>query len=496
MSAIIHTEADGRVVLKCFNPATHEPLQEIMALTADGVEARLDGLREQAACYKNEPVKTRVRLIRRFRKALARHFDELCDSICQETGKKPQEAILEIFGALEIIRTAEKLARTTLKRRYRSSGVLIHKRGYVEYWPYGVATIISPWNYPLLLVVAPAVEALLAGNTVAAKPSEHTTLTALLAKQIFDAATGRPELFAVLPGTAEIGRQLVASPKTDVICFVGSTKVGKTIAVQCARLLKPVVLELGGKDAMIVLEDARLARAAKSAVWGGFSNAGQTCVSVERVYVVEPVYDEFVALLRAETGKLTAGEEPDNAIGAVTLEAQYDKINAHIDDARSKGAECEVFGEPDGWHMPPVLLTGVDHSMMVMTDETFGPELAVMKVADEEEAIAKANDSSFGLSTYLFTGNAARARRISQRLVSGAVVVNDVIVQYAMASLPIGGIRDSGLGKLHGPEGLLSFSRQRSVVEGRIDLPMELWYYDLIRKTFGMTRKFIKMWYG
>ncbi|MFC1620649.1 aldehyde dehydrogenase family protein, partial [Candidatus Neomarinimicrobiota bacterium] len=220
------------------------------------------------------------------------------------------------------------------------------------------------------------------------------------------------------------------------------------------------------------------------------------CVSVERVYVVESVYEEFMNLLREECNKLNAGGKAEDAIGAVTVEVQYDKIMNHLEDARNKGALIETFGTTEGRHLAPALLTNVDHSMAIMTDETFGPTLGVMAVASEEEAVEKANDTRFGLSAYIFTKSERRARRVARQLECGAVAFNDVIVQYGMAALPIGGFKDSGLGKFHGREGLLSFSREQSVAESRIRLPMELWWYDLGKKTYKALRTFIKWRYS
>ena len=495
MSATVEVQPSGKTLIKCFNPATGEPLRELEGHSPEAVDQALEGLRTAAASYNYSPVKERVKLVRRLRKALVANLDGFVESVCSETGKKRMEALLEIFAALEVMRYQANIAPRTLRSRYRSSGVLIHKRGYVDYQPHGVAAVISPWNYPFVLVVSPMVEALLAGNTAVVKPSEFTSLTGLYIKHIFDEATGRPELFELVVGTSDVGQRLVTSPLTDIVCFTGSTRIGQIIAQACAKTLKPLILELGGKDAMIILEDANLKRAAKSAVWGGFSQAGQVCMAVERVYVMAKVYDEFLHLLREETRKLTTGNKPGDAIGAITTDFQYDKIMAHIADAKAKGAVVETFGEPDGRHMPPALLTGVDHTMTVMTDETFGPELAVMPVESEEEAVLKANDSLYGLSTYIFTGNERRGRRMARRLSSGMVVINDVIIQYGLAALPFGGFRFSGLGKVHGREGLLGFSQQQAVVEIRFPLPMELWWFDLADKTYGTLRKFVQWWY-
>ncbi|MFC1543004.1 aldehyde dehydrogenase family protein [Candidatus Neomarinimicrobiota bacterium] len=496
MSATVEVQPSGKILIKCFNPSDGEPLRELEGHSLEAVNQILKRLRSAAVIYNYTPVRERTKLVRRFRKALVANLDEVIESICSETGKKRPEAMLEVFAALEVMRYQAKIAHRTLRSRHRSSGVLIHKRGYVEYRPHGVAAVISPWNYPFVLVVSPLVEALLAGDTVVVKPSEFTSLTALYLKQLFDESTGRPELFEIVVGAAAVGQQLVSSPLTDIICFTGSTKVGQIIAQGCAQTLKPLVLELGGKDALIILEDANLKRAAKSAVWGGFTQAGQVCMAVERVYVMAAIYDKFLNLLREETRRLTTGDKLEDAIGPITVDFQYDKVSAHLKDAESKGAVVETFGKPDGRHIPPTIITGVDHTMTVMTDETFGPELAVMPVASEEEAIEKANDSLYGLSTYIFTGNERRGRRMARRLSSGMVVINDVIIQYGVAALPFGGFRYSGIGKVHGREGLWSFSQQQAIVHTRIPLPMELWWFDLAHKTYGTLRKFVKWWYG
>ena len=496
MSATLETLATGGTRIKCFNPATGEPLRELDAHSPADIDDLLKRLRDAAVAYGRSRVRARVALVKRFRKALARRTDDLVDSICAETGKRPIEALVEVFGALELMRHGGRVADRVLRRQFRSSGALVHKRGYVDHYPYGVAAVIAPWNYPFVLVAGPVTEALLAGNTVVAKPSEYTSLTTLLMKDIFDEATGRPELLGIVLGSGAEGRHLVDSALTDIICFTGSTRVGKSIAEACAASLKPVVLELGGKDPLIVLEDANLERAAKAAIWGGFTNAGQTCVAVERVYVVAPVYDEFLQRIRSETQKLMSDGQADGPIGPVTVDAQADIVREHLRDAESKGARVEKFGVDDHRRLPPALITGVDHSMSIMTDETFGPELAVMSVASEEEAIRQANDSRFGLSAYIFTGSERRGRRVARQLHCGSVAINDVIVQFGFAALPFGGWRDSGLGRLHGREGLLSFSQQQSVVGSRLRLPVELWWYDLGQRSYGALRKFIRWWYG
>ncbi len=439
MSVRIIPLADGRSTLACFNPSTNEQLQELTTISMTELTATIERSQVAATDFANWPVKARVRRLRQFRRALARNTDVLIEAICAETGKKRMEGLLEVFAALEIMLQSEKAALQVLRKRRRASGTFVHKRGYIGYEPYGVAAVISAWNYPLLLSVTPAYEALLAGNSAVVKPSEQTSLVPMLAQKIFEESTGLKDCYQVVVGLADVGEALVSSTETDIICFIGSTAVGRKIAVAAANQLKPVILELGGKDAMLVLEDANLARAAKAAVWAGFTNAGQTCIAVERVYVLDAVYDRFVQLLRTEAESLTHGVDAKADIGSITIDAQYEKIQHHLEDARAKGARVEIFGEPDGRHHPPVIVTDVDHTMDIMTDETFGPELAVMRVADEAEAIAKANECAYGLSGYVFTGNKRRGRRIARQLYCGSVSINDVLVHYGMGALPIGG---------------------------------------------------------
>ncbi len=497
MSATIESIKSSNGQLKLYNPSTGDSLGELTCHSIADVEAGLKRLRQSAAGYNKSPIRERTRLIKRFQKNVVRRMDEIMDTIVKETGKKEYEAfVLDLFNGLEAISYARKHAYRLLKREYRTSGVLVHKRAYVDHDPYGVAVVIAPWNLPFQLMVGPMVEALLAGNVVALKPSEHTSLTALKIKEVFDEAAGRSDLVEVFIGRGDVGEYLTTSPLTDVITFTGSTAIGHRVGKAAAEALKPVILEMGGKDPMLVLEDANLKRAAKAAVWGGFTNAGQLCVAIERIYVMESVYDKFMELVRSEMQKLSVGAKADDSIGAITTTTQYAKITGHIEDARRKGAVIETFVEADEHHIAPTLVSNVDHSMEIMTDETFGPELAVMKVSTVDEAVQLANSLHFGLSAYIFTKDERRAKRIARSLEYGTIAINDVVVQFGLASLPFGGRKHSGLGRLHGREGILAFSQPQAVVASRIKIPMELWWYDLGSKTYSILKRFIRIWYG
>ena len=286
--------------MEVFNPATGEDLTQISLTTLQDLESTLQIAKTASADYNYSSFYRRQNLMTRFRKGIVRRMDDFIETICSETGKKPVEGLMEVFISLEHLKQSSKHLYEALGKRSRRSGILKARKAWVEYEAMGVAGIISPWNYPLILTVSPLVEALLAGNVVILKPSEHTPLTTQLLKTVWDEATGRPELFQPVYGAGEVGSALVNSPQTDVICFTGSTAVGRKIAQACAPLFKPVILELGGKDPMIILEDADINRTVEAAIWGGLSNAGQTCISVERIFAHEKIYLEIVEKLSEE----------------------------------------------------------------------------------------------------------------------------------------------------------------------------------------------------
>ena len=280
--------------MEVFNPATGEDLTQISLTTLQDLESTLQIAKTASADYNYSSFYRRQNLMTRFRKGIVRRMDDFIETICSETGKKPVEGLMEVFISLEHLKQSSKHLYEALGKRSRRAGILKARKAWVEYEAMGVAGIISPWNYPLILTVSPLVEALLAGNAVVLKPSEHTPLTTQLLKTVWDEATGRPELFQPVYGAGEVGSALVNSPQTDVICFTGSTAVGRQIAQACAPLFKPVILELGGKDPMIILEDADINRTVEAAIWGGLSNAGQTCISVEQIFAHEKIYPKIV----------------------------------------------------------------------------------------------------------------------------------------------------------------------------------------------------------
>ena len=351
----------------------------------------------------------------------------------------------------------------------------------VRYEPLGLVGVIGPWNYPLTNSFGDSIPALLAGNSVILKPSEVTPLTSLLLAEGL-AASGLPDaVFQVATGRGATGAALV--DEVDMIMFTGSTETGKKVMARAAQTLTPVALELGGKDPMIVLADADLERAANLAVYYSMLNGGQTCISIERVYVEEPAYDEFVRKVVDKVGALRQGESTGPAtaeVGAMTFSKQIDIVEEHVRDALAKGARALTGGKRRpgaGLFYEPTVLVDVDHTMKAMTEETFGPTLPIMKVADAEQALELANDSPYGLAAAVFSGDRERGEQLARRLQAGAVCVNDALLNYVAVELPMGGWKASGLGTRHGAAGIRKFTKQQSLFISRVHLKRDVFMF-------------------
>jgi len=480
--------------LEVFNPATGEDLTQFSMTSVQELDSILQTAKAEAENYNYSSFFRRQKLMTQLQRGIVRRTDEFIDTICSETGKKADEGLMEVFISLEHIKQSSHHLYEALGKRNRRSGILKTRKAWVEYEPMGVAGIISPWNYPLILTVSPLVEALLAGNPVVLKPSEHTPLTTELLKKVWDESTERPELFQPVYGAGEIGNALVVSPLTDVICFTGSTAIGRKIAESCAPLFKPVILELGGKDPMIILEDAEIDRSVEAAIWGGLSNAGQTCISVERIFAQQKIYPAIIEKLKEKIQTLSSGEG-DTSIGAISVDVSLAKIRDQINDAKKKSDVFEGNAD-EGRFIPPCLVVNPPFESKILQEETFGPVMTIHPFKTDNDAIELANKTGYGLSASIFGKSKKRTAYISRRVNAGAVAINDVLTHYGIADLPFGGKGISGMGKVHGKEGLRAFSYQKSYMSNWISFKSEFWWYKRSKKFAQVLRKWIKWQYS
>ncbi|HKP81509.1 MAG TPA: aldehyde dehydrogenase family protein, partial [Pyrinomonadaceae bacterium] len=438
--------------------------------------------------------------ILRAREIVLDQLEEIAKLISRETGKPASEAIsMEIVPTLDLMHYFAKNTHELLDRRKIDIGQynLMLRSSYVVYKPLGVVGIISPWNFPWATPLDEVVMALMAGNAVVVKPSELTPLTALKIANIFKQA-GLPEgLLEIVTGDGSTGAALVEAG-VNKIMFTGSVNTGKRVAEAAAKHLTPVVLELGGKDPMIVLEDADLENAARAAIWGAFCNSGQACASIERCYVHESIADKFTDLVVKETRLLKQGKASTDEIdiGAMTNERQLQIVEDHVGDAIERGAQVRTGGhrlnDSQGWFHQPTVVTGVDHSMKLMRDETFGPVLPIMTFKTDEEAVRLANDSIYGLTASVFTRDIARGRRLAEQIDAGTVMINEVVYTHAVAQTPWGGVKQSGYGRTHGRLGLLELVAPQHVHVNSMPRLADVWWFPYTKHAGALFRGFAR----
>lgn len=430
-----------------------------------------------------------------FRKGLAHEAAELAELVHLETGKPRVDAMAEVMLAVQHVHHALERAEAVLAPRSVGSGLMANFKSTMTFHPLGVIAVIGPWNYPIFTPMGSIAYALAAGNAVVFKPSELTPLIALRVGEIAARTLSVPNLLEVVTGRGPAGAALVRA-EVDKIAFTGSPATGRKVMIAAAERLTPVLLELGGKDPMIVQADADIDKAAEAAVFGSMSNAGQACVSIERCYVAAPIYDRFVDKVVMEAQGVRAGAEADANIGHITMPAQVDIIRRHLKDAIDKGAKALVGG-PDkiaGNLVPPTVLIDVTPDMLVMSEETFGPILPIMKVRDSEEALLFANATRYGLGSAVW--GKSGVRELAERIVSGMTTVNAVMAFGAIPGLPFGGVGESGFGRIHGDRGLEEFTRVKAITEQRFALPMNLLSFKLPPKTYDQLRGMITKLYG
>ncbi len=482
-----------RITVRC--PADGQVVGEVEVAGADEVASVCEQLRAAQPAWEALGPRERSAHLLRWLDWLLDNERRLLTLVQRETGKSWADASLEMSVAVDVINYFTSNAEVFLQdRNVKPAGPAnAVRRLRVQARPYQLVGLITPWNGPLAGPMMDVVGALVAGAAVVSKPSEVTPLTWREVVRGWREEIGAPPVLAAVTGDGATGQAVVDA--VDMVMFTGSVRTGRAIAVRCAQRLIPCSLELGGKDAMIVLADADLERAAKAAVWGGMTNSGQACISVERVYVESPVYDRFVELVTDQVAALRQGTDTPGSyttdIGAMVTGAQLDIVADHVADAVANGARVLTGGQrAEGNCFQPTVLVDVDHSMRCMREETFGPTLPIMRVADEDEAIALANDSEYGLSSSLWTSDRARADRLSRRIEAGSVSVNNALVATFQLPIPMGGWKSSGMGaRFGGAHGVLKYCRQQSVVEEKFSLKSEpLWYPVVPAKSRFMSR--------
>lgn len=489
------TARPSSVVVKC--PATGEVVGEVAVTPRHEVEAIAARLRAAQPDWQAQGPEGRANWLGRWRDWLLDHEDELGKLIQQESGKSWGDAAAEIASTGLINYWAENAADFLADEDIRPVGLAnAGKRLRIAHEPYPLVGVITPWNGPLSVPLLDIPAALMAGCAVLSKPSEYTPLVWKTAVNGWK-EVGAPDVLDAVYGFGETGSAV--GDLVDFVMFTGSADTGRRVAVGAAQRLIPCSLELGGKDAMIVCADADIDRAVEGALWGGFCNAGQICISVERVYVEEPVFDEFVQKLVSRTSQLRQGMDADkhysSDIGAMATKQQVDIVSRHVDDAVSKGAKVLTGGKAgsDGLFYPPTVLVDVDHGMDCMREETFGPTLPVMRVRDVDEAIDKANDSRFGLSGSVWTRDKTKAMALARRMNTGTVQINNVILGVTQLPVPFAGWNDSGLGsRSGGADGIRKYCRPKSIIAERFTTKKEVnWYpYTASKGAFqlGITR--------
>jgi acyl-CoA reductase-like NAD-dependent aldehyde dehydrogenase len=474
--------ASGTESFEVHNPATGDLIRRVSIDPPQRVGEVVARVRANQAEWEGLGNKGRHRWLAQLRDWLIDNHEKVADTMQAETGKVRADAASEGVYLTDLINfygaRAEKLIGDEKVRPH--SPLLRTKKLKVQYRPFPVVGIISPWNFPLILSLGDAIPALQAGATVVIKPSEFTPLGLMEIAEAWKQEIGAPDVFDVVNGLGECGSALV--DEVDFIQFTGSDRTGKKVMARAAETLTPVSLELGGNDPLLVLRDADVDRAANAAAWGGMANSGQICISAERVYVEEPVYDEFVQKLTAEVEGLhqgVDGSEYGKEIGAMTSPNQTAIVEEHVNDALASGARALTGGkrgEGPGDFYEPTVLVDVDHSMQVMREETFGPVVGVMKVRDEEEAIRLANDTRHGLSGSVF-GAKRHAEQVARQIETGSCNVNDVMVGFLTSDVPFGGWKDSGIGYRHGAVGIRKFCRSESLIITRLGGKREpIWF--------------------
>jgi acyl-CoA reductase-like NAD-dependent aldehyde dehydrogenase len=475
-----------------FDPRTGAVIATLPVSSEADVRAAVERSRAAAGWWHGLGFDGRKARLRAWRSLIVRRMDELADLIHRENGKPLEDAIAEIALAVEHLNWASGHAGKVLGRRKVSPGLLAsNSTATVDYQPYGVVGVIGPWNYPVFTPMGSISYALAAGNSVVFKPSEYTPVIGGWLVASFAEVVPEQPVFQLITGFGPTGTALCTAG-VGKLAFTGSTATGKLVMRASADTLTPVIIECGGKDALIVASDADLPAAVDAAVWGGLSNAGQTCAGVERIYAVDSVYDEFVDLVTAAASNVHSGAD----YGPITMPKQVEVIRRHIDDALAHRGRA-VVGGPQSVHrttISPVVLVDVPEDCSTIREETFGPTLTIARVRDEDEAIRLANDSPFGLGAAVFSK--AKGDAIANRLSCGMVSINSAITFAMVPEIPFGGVRDSGFGRIHGEDGLREFAWSRGITTRRFPALIKVTTFDRKRYAVPLLKRLVKLRWG
>ena len=483
MATEVHIRAQ---IIRAVNPASGEVLREIACATSADVTEAVSRARGAQPEWERTSLRHRLAVVEKFQRLLTERKQQVARVITSESGKPYAEALLtEILVVLDTARFLRDECYEFLREKPVPHGSLVTKtkRGRLVHEPYGVIGIISPWNYPFAIPATESLAAIVTGNAVVLKPSELTPLSALELAALLREAGVPENVFQVLVGDGLTGAALAES-NIDKLIFTGSVATGKRIAQTAAARLLPVVLELGGKDPMVVLDDADLDVASSGAVWGAFVNAGQACLSVERCYVHRKIYDSFTSLCAEKAKQLRIGNgmDPATDIGPLIYERQLRTVEQHVEDARGQGGRVLTGGKrlpslgPNFYS--PTVLADVTHQMLVMREETFGPVLPIMPFDSDDEAIRLANDSEYGLAASVWTRDRSRGEKIARQIKAGMVMVNDAISCYGISEAPHGGIKASGIGRTHGKLGLEEMVRAKYLDLDLLPRIKKPWWYS------------------
>ncbi len=469
-----------------YAPFTGQPIASLGLSTTDDVDRAVDSARTAQRSWARVPLELRAKILLNFHDLVFDRQDEILDLIQWESGKARKHAFEEVAHVAMTARYYARMAKRQLSSHRRIGLYPGVTRVDINRVPKGVVGVVSPWNYPFTMALSDGLPALLAGNTVVHKPDAQTPLAALLGVELLAEAGAPEEVWQIVHGEGSvIGPAII--DRADYICFTGSTRTGRLVASRAAERLVGASLELGGKNPMLILRDADLDRAAEGAVRACFSSAGQLCVSMERMYVADHVYDRFMDrfVRRIEAMQLSSAFDYSGDMGSLVSQQQLDKVTAHLDDAVSQGATVVTGGQarPDIGPLfyEPTVLTGVSPSMTCFSQETFGPVVSVYRFADEQDAVARANDGSYGLNASIYTRDAARGRRLARQIKCGSININEAYgASFGSIDSPMGGMRESGLGRRQGPEGIHRYTETQTVATQRL-LP--------IRPVLGMSEQ-------